>query len=231
MQNIIWFKDLSIKNVSEVGGKNASLGEMYNTLTKKQVNIPNGFAITAGAYIRFLEENKLTEKMHAVLKGLNTHDIDNLQKRGKAIREMMLAADIPADIKKDIASAYKKLSEECGMKNADVAVRSSATAEDLPNASFAGQQETYLNISGEKATLEAVKKCFASLFTDRAISYRKDKGFDHMTTYLSVGVQKMVRSDKASSGVMFTIDPETGFDDAVIINGSWGLGDLIVQGR
>jgi len=231
MQNIIWFKDLSIKNVPEVGGKNASLGEMYNTLTKKQVNIPNGFAITAGAYIRFLEENKLTGKMHAVLKGLNTHDIDNLQKRGKAIREMMLAADIPADIKKDIASAYKKLSEECGMKNADVAVRSSATAEDLPNASFAGQQETYLNISGEKATLEAVKKCFASLFTDRAISYRKDKGFDHMTTYLSVGVQKMVRSDKASSGVMFTIDPETGFSEAVIINGSWGLGDLIVQGQ
>jgi len=231
MQNIIWFKDLSIKNVPEVGGKNASLGEMYNTLTKKQVNIPNGFAITASAYIRFLEENKLTEKMHAVLKGLDTHDIDNLQKRGKAIRTMMLAAEIPADIKKDIALAYKKLSEECGMKNADVAVRSSATAEDLPNASFAGQQETYLNISGEKATIEAVKKCFASLFTDRAISYREDKGFDHMTTYLSVGVQKMVRSDKASSGVMFTIDPETGFGGVVIINGSWGLGDMIVQGK
>jgi len=231
MKNIIWFKDLSIKNVPEVGGKNASLGEMYNSLTKKRVNIPNGFAITADAYIRFLEENKLTEKMSVVLKGLDTHDISNLQKRGKAIRTMMLSAEIPADIKKDIALAYKELSLEYKMKNVDVAVRSSATAEDLPNASFAGQQETYLNISGEKATIEAVKKCFASLFTDRAISYREDKGFGHMTTYLSVGVQKMVRSDKASSGVMFTIDPETGFDGAVIINGSWGLGDMIVQGK
>ncbi len=231
MQNVIWFKDLSIKNVPEVGGKNASLGEMYNALTKKNVNIPNGFAVTAGAYAKFLEENGLPEKIRAVLKGLNTHNIANLQARGKKIRELILAAEIPADIKSDIAEAYRKLSEEFGVKNADVAVRSSATAEDLPDASFAGQQETYLNISGEKATMEAVKKCFASLFTDRAISYREDKGFDHMKTYLSVGVQKMIRSDKASSGVMFTIDPETGFAGTVIINGSWGLGDMIVQGE
>lgn len=231
MQNVIWFKDLSIKNVPEVGGKNASLGEMYNALIKKKVNIPNGFAVTAGAYEKFLRENKLPERMRATLKGLNTHNISNLQKRGKKIREMILAAEIPSDIKKDVIQAYRELSREFGVKNADVAVRSSATAEDLPNASFAGQQETYLNISGEKAIIEAVKKCFASLFTDRAISYRTDKGFDHMKTYLSVGVQKMVRSDKASSGVMFTIDPETGFADTIIINGSWGLGDMIVQGR
>jgi pyruvate,water dikinase len=231
MQNVIWFKDLSIKNVPEVGGKNASLGEMYNALIKKQVNIPNGFAVTSSAYEKFLKENNLPEKMRATLKGLNTHNISNLQARGKKIREMILKAKIPADIERDIIKAYRELSQEFGVKKTDVAVRSSATAEDLPSASFAGQQETYLNISGEKAVLEAVRKCFASLFTDRAISYRTDKGFDHMKTYLSVGVQKMVRSDKASSGVMFTIDPETGFAGTVIINGSWGLGDLIVQGE
>lgn len=231
MQNIIWFKDLSIKNVSEVGGKNASLGEMYNILTKKNVNIPNGFAVTSYAYIKFLEENNLPDKMHDVLKNLDTHNISNLQSRGKKLREMILAAKMPEEIKKDILLAYKELSLEFKMKNVDVAVRSSATAEDLPGASFAGQQETFLNISGEQAIIEAVKKCFASLFTDRAISYRTDKGFDHMKTYLSVGVQKMVRSDKASSGVMFTIDPETGFAGAMVINGSWGLGDLIVQGE
>ena len=231
MQNVIWFKDLSIKNIPEVGGKNASLGEMYNALIKKQVNIPNGFAVTSGAYEKFLKENGLPERMRAALKGLNTHNITNLQARGKKIREMILAGKIPEDIKRDIIKAYRELSQEFGAKKTDVAVRSSATAEDLPGASFAGQQETYLNISGEKALLEAVRKCFASLFTDRAISYRTDKGFDHMKTYLSVGVQKMVRSDKASSGVMFTIDPETGFAGTVIINGSWGLGDLIVQGE
>ncbi|MCK9187353.1 MAG: phosphoenolpyruvate synthase [Candidatus Colwellbacteria bacterium] len=231
MQNIIWFKDLSIGDVPKVGGKNASLGEMYNALVPRGINIPNGFAITAGAYQKFLEENGLTEKISKALKGLDTHKISNLQKRGKKVREMILGAEIPKDIKDEISEAYKKLSAEFGSKRTDVAVRSSATAEDLPSASFAGQQETFLNISSNKALLESVKKCFASLFTDRAISYRVDKGFDHMETYLSVGVQKMVRSDKASSGVAFTIDPETGFEGTVIINSSWGLGDLIVQGR
>jgi len=231
MQNVIWFKELSIKDVPKVGGKNASLGEMYNTLTRKGVNVPNGFAVTSKAYIDFLRANDLTEKIPAALKGLNTHNISNLQSRGKKVRDMILAAEIPTGVKEEIISAYRKLSEESGSKKTDVAVRSSATAEDLPNASFAGQQETYLNISGDKALLESVKKCFASLFTDRAISYREDKGFDHTKVYLSVGVQKMVRADKASSGVAFTIDPETGFSGTIVINGSWGLGELIVQGE
>lgn len=230
MQNVIWFKDLSIKNVPEVGGKNASLGEMYNALVPKGINIPNGFAVTAGAYQYFLEEAGLQEKMAAALKGLNTHDLKNLQARGKKIREMMVAAKLPKNLEEEIIGAYREMSKEFGVKNVDVAVRSSATAEDLPGASFAGQQETYLNVSGEKALMVAVKKCFASLFTDRAISYREDKGFDHLKTYLSIGIQKMVRADKACSGVMFTIDTETGFKNALIINGSWGLGELVVQG-
>ncbi len=231
MQNIIWFKDLSIKDVPLVGGKNASLGEMYGILTEKQVNIPNGFAVTAAAYTKFLEANQLVPKIKATLQGLNTYNIANLQKRGSKIREMILQAEMPSDMENDIKAAYRKLSEESKRKNIDVAVRSSATAEDLPSASFAGQQETYLNITGEQAVLKAVQKCFASLFTDRAISYREDKGFDHIETRLSVGVQKMVRSDKASSGVIFTIDPETGFTGTIIINSSWGLGDMIVQGK
>jgi pyruvate,water dikinase len=230
MQNIIWFKDLSIEDVPKVGGKNASLGEMYNALVPKGINIPNGFAVTADAYQYFLKEAGLEEKMAAALKGLNTHNLKNLQARGKKIREMMVAAKLPKDLEGEIIGAYREMSKEFGMKNVDVAVRSSATAEDLPGASFAGQQETYLNVTGEKALMIAVKKCFASLFTDRAISYREDKGFDHLKTYLSIGIQKMVRSDKACSGVMFTIDTETGFRNALIINGSWGLGELVVQG-
>ncbi|MDD5098779.1 MAG: phosphoenolpyruvate synthase [Candidatus Colwellbacteria bacterium] len=231
MQNIIWFKDLSISDVPKVGGKNASLGEMYNALVPKGINIPNGFAITAGAYQYFLKEAGLEKKMAAVLEGLDTHNLKNLQSKGKKIREMIVAAELPNDLKREISDAYKALSKEFKVKAVDVAVRSSATAEDLPGASFAGQQETYLNISSDKALMVAVKKCFASLFTDRAISYREDKGFDHLKTYLSIGVQKMVRSDKASSGVAFTIDTETGFKNAVVINGSWGLGELIVQGE
>ncbi len=230
MRNIIWFKDLGIEDVPEVGGKNASLGEMYNALTSKGVKLANGFAITSGAYRTFLEEAGLTDKIAAVLKDLNTKDITNLQTRGKKVRNLILGAELPKRLQEEIAEAYKKLSTEFNKKNVDVAVRSSATAEDLPGASFAGQQETYLNISGEKALMEAVKKCFASLFTDRAISYRVDNGFDHMKTYLSVGIQKMVRSDRACSGIMFTIDPETGFRNSVIINASYGLGEMVVQG-
>lgn len=231
MQNIIWFKDLSIDDVPRVGGKNASLGEMYNALVPKGINIPNGFAITADAYQYFLKEAGLEKRMAEALKGLNTHKLTNLQSRGKKIREMMVAAKVPKDLEEEIIRAYREMSKEFGTTNVDVAVRSSATAEDLPGASFAGQQDTYLNVTGEKNLMIAVKKCFASLFTDRAISYREDKGFDHLKTYLSIGVQKMVRSDKASSGVMFTIDTETGFKNALVINGSWGLGELIVQGE
>lgn len=231
MKNILWFKDVSIKNVPEVGGKNASLGEMYVGLTKEGVRIPNGFAITAGAYQEFLRANGLDRKIAELLRGLNVKSLPDLEKRGAAVRKAILSASIPEVMAREISEAYHKLSSEYKTKNTDVAVRSSATAEDLPGASFAGQQETYLNVVGEKELLSSVKKCFASLFTNRAISYREDKGFDHLKTYLSVGVQKMVRSDKACSGVAFTLDPDTGFQGVVVINGSWGLGEMVVQGE
>lgn len=231
MRNLIWFKDLTIKDVPKVGGKNASLGEMYSLLTKKGVSIPNGFAVTAQAYQQFFKENSLDQKIAEVLKGLDTSNITNLQDKGQEIRRLIRTALLPKELEKDITSAYEKLSLDFGTKATDVAVRSSATAEDLPDASFAGQQASYLNIVGGEKLLEAVKNCFASLFTDRAISYREDKHFDHLKTYLSVGVQKMVRSDKACSGVLFTLDPDTGFQGIVVITGAWGLGELIVQGE
>ena len=231
MKNVVWFKDVSIKDVPEVGGKNASLGEMYVSLTGKGVRIPNGFAITAGAYQEFLKVNGLDKEIAELLKGLNVKSLSDLEKRGAAVRKAILNASIPEEMAREISEAYHKLSAEYKTKNTDVAVRSSATAEDLPGASFAGQQETYLNVVGEKELLLSVKKCFASLFTNRAISYREDKGFSHLKTYLSVGVQKMVRSDKACSGVAFTLDPDTGFRGVVVINGSWGLGEMIVQGE
>ncbi len=227
---ILWFNEISIKDVSLVGGKNASLGEMYRNLTPKGVNIPNGFAVTAAAYRYFIKENQLDEKIRAALEGLDTHNIRDLQKRGREVRNLILQAEMPEKLAQEIRTAYKKLEEEYG-KDVDVAVRSSATAEDLPDASFAGQQETYLNIRGEEEVLEAVKRCFASLFTDRAISYRQDKGFDHFHVYLSVAIQKMVRSDAASSGVMFTLDTESGFREVVYITGAWGLGENVVQGK
>jgi len=210
--------------VPTVGGKNASLGEMYRHLTTKGVKIPNGFAITAQGYQYFLKKNNLNEEMAKILEGLDTKDIENLRERGAKLRELILTASFPEDLQTEIISAYQKLGAN------DVAVRSSATAEDLPDASFAGQQETYLNIRGNYHLLESVKKCFASLFTDRAISYRIDKGFDNLSVYLSVGVQEMIRSDKASSGVMFTIDTESGHPDMIVINAVWGLGEYIVQG-
>lgn len=231
MKRIAWFKDLRIKNIPQVGGKNASLGEMYAKLVKKGIRIPNGFAITAEAYREFLTANGLDIKIKEALEGLDTKDLAGLQRRGWEIRGLLLNASLPELLKKDISLAYKKLSQEFGSKDTDVAVRSSATAEDLPDSSFAGQQETFLNVVGEEELLLSVKKCFASLFTDRAISYRVDKGFDHTKTYLSVGVQKMVRSDKACSGVMFSLDPETGFRGVVVITGVWGLGETIVQGQ
>ena len=226
---ILWFKDLTINDVPLVGGKNASLGEMYRTLTKKAINIPNGFAVTAYAYRHFLKKAKIQNKIRQILSDLDTSNIHNLAEKGRNVRETILEAELPEELKNAITKAYKDLCKKYG-KNTDVAVRSSATAEDLPGASFAGQQETYLNIKGGKSLLEACKKCFASLFTNRAISYRVDKGFDHFNVSLSIGVQKMVRSDLASSGVMFSIDTETGFKDAVLIEGAYGLGENVVQG-
>ncbi len=230
-KNIIWFENLSNNDVGLVGGKNASLGEMYTSLSGVGVRVPNGFAITAQAYFYFLKESNLDEKIKNILSDLDTKNIRNLQERGKKIRNLILKASFPKDLEEEIFKSYKKLSETYQEKEVDVAVRSSATAEDLPTASFAGQQETYLNIKGKKALLEATKKCIASLFTDRAISYRTDKGFDHFKIGLSVGVQKMVRSDLAGSGVMFTLDTESGFPDAIVINASWGLGEMVVQGK
>jgi pyruvate, water dikinase len=228
---IMFFDELSIKDVPLVGGKNASLGEMYRTITSKGVRVPNGFATTSYAYNYFLEKAGIRKKIEEALKGLNTGDVHDLDRRGTAVRKIILDAELPGDLKKAITEAYKKLSAEYKTKNVDVAVRSSATAEDLPDASFAGQQDTYLNIRGADDLVFAVKRCIASLFTNRAISYRTDKGFDHFQIALSVGVQKMARSDMGSSGVMFTIDTESGFSNVVLINSIYGLGENIVQGK
>jgi pyruvate,water dikinase len=228
---ILWFKEIGIHDIAKVGGKNASLGEMIRELSQGQepVNVPNGFAITAQAYYFFIKEAGLDQKLRDIFADLNTNDIHNLHQRGAQARSLILQASLPPTLEQEIISAYQKLCEEYGAST-DCAVRSSATAEDLPDASFAGQQETYLNVHGEKNILEACKKCFASLFTDRAISYRQTKGFDHFAIGLSIGVQKMVRSDLACSGVMFSIDTETGFQNAVLISAAYGLGENIVQG-
>ncbi|MFA7170435.1 MAG: phosphoenolpyruvate synthase [Candidatus Paceibacterota bacterium] len=227
---ILWFDEVNNQDVSLVGGKNASLGEMYQKLTKQKVSIPNGFATTAYAYRYFMKETGLMDEIRIILKDLDTRDMKNLSDRGEKIRHAIMAAEFPEDFTEEITAAYHKIEEEYG-ERADMAVRSSATAEDLPDASFAGQQESYLNIRGVHDILYATKQCVSSLFTNRAISYRVDRGFDHFDIALSVGVQKMVRSDKAVSGVMFSIDTESGFRDAVVINGSYGLGENIVKGR
>jgi pyruvate, water dikinase len=226
---VLWFDELGIEDVPLVGGKNASLGEMYRNLVPKGVPIPNGFAITAQAYRHLLKASGAMDKIRAIMEGLDTHDMDNLMERGSRIRSLIRSLEIPADLQSAIIQAYRKLEEKYG-PNVDVAVRSSATAEDLPDASFAGQQETYLNIRGAEELIESCRRCFASLFTNRAISYRQDKGFDHFSIALSIGVQKMVRSDLSASGVMFSIDTETGFQDAVFLTGAWGLGENVVQG-
>ncbi|MEK9165247.1 MAG: phosphoenolpyruvate synthase [Patescibacteria group bacterium] len=224
MNYIKFFNQISISDVPLVGGKNASLGEMYRHLVKKGVNIPNGFAITAQGYQYFLEKNQLNDEIASILAGLDVKNIEKLKEAGARIRKLILSAAFPQDLHAEIISAYHKLG------GGDVAVRSSATAEDLPDASFAGQQETYLHIKGNYHLLESVKKCFASLFTDRAISYREDKGFKHADIYLSVGVQEMVRSDSGVSGVMFTIDTESGHPEIILINASYGLGEYVVKG-
>jgi pyruvate,water dikinase len=225
-----WFSEVGIDDVSIVGGKNAALGEMYSNLVPLGVNIPDGFALTAGAYRHFFKNTGLDEEIKKILSDLNTKDIKNLQVRGKKVREAILKATLPQDLKDAVKKAYEELENKYG-KNSDVAVRSSATAEDLPGASFAGQQETYLDIRGVEAVLLATKKCIASLFTDRAISYRADKGFSHFDAALSVGVQRMVRSDLSASGVAFTLDTETGFDKVIVVSAIYGLGEFIVQGK
>jgi len=227
---IMWFDEIGIEDIPYVGGKNASLGEMYQNLKKKGVKVPYGFAITAYSYRYILEKSGVKEQIKKILKDLDTHNMDQLAEKGQKIRNIIRHEEIPKDLEKEIFDAYDKLCKIEKIKELDVAVRSSATAEDLPDASFAGQQESYLNIRGKANLLEAVRKCFASLFTNRAISYREDKDFDHFNIALSVVVQRMVRSDMASSGIMFSIDTETGFRDVVIINSTYGLGENIVQG-
>jgi len=229
MRFIKWFEEVGRNDVALVGGKNASLGEMIRNLSSEGVNVPSGFAITAEAYKYLIKEAGIEDELRDILEGLDTHDMEDLSRRGSKIRSMIRDARCPPDLEDEIRAAYREMESRYG-KNVDVAVRSSATAEDLPTASFAGQQETYLNVRGERELIEKVMECFASLFTDRAISYRVDKGFDHFSVYLSVGVQKMVRSDLACAGVMFSIDTESGFRDAVYITGAYGLGENVVQG-
>jgi pyruvate,water dikinase len=226
---IRWFDEIGLDDLPLVGGKNASLGEMFRELSPHGIRVPPGFAITAHAYRYFLQTTDLDVRIRDLLSGLDTQDVAMLQQRGRQIRQAILGTELPADLQAAIVQAYDRLSGSSG-EPADVAVRSSATAEDLPDASFAGQQETYLNVQGHAALLETCKRCFASLFTDRAISYRVDKGFDHFQVALSVGVQRMVRADLACSGVMFSIDTETGFRDVVLINAAYGLGENVVQG-
>jgi pyruvate, water dikinase len=226
---IKWFAEIGIEDVPLVGGKTASLGEMFRKLSPKGVKVPDGFAITAGAYRDFLREAELDRKIDNLLGGLDTGNLHALRNCGSRIREAILSASLPGEFEAEILDAYEEL-RKCGDETAGVAVRSSATAEDLPDASFAGQQETYLNVRGHHALIDACRRCFASLFTDRAISYRADKGFEHRKIALSIAVQRMVRSDLGASGVMFTIDTETGFRDAVLINAAYGLGENVVQG-
>jgi pyruvate,water dikinase len=224
------FSDVTIHDVPQVGGKNASLGEMIQRLVPKGVSLPGGFVTTADAFRYFMKENKLDVFVKKTLEGFDASNVRLLQKKGSAIRNKIKKASFPKDLEEEIIASYRAM-ELKYKQHVDVAVRSSATAEDLPGASFAGQQETYLNVRGTTHLLDSVRNCFASLYTDRAIAYRQDKGFDHLKVALSVGVQKMVRSDKASSGVMFTLDTESGFQNVVLINGSWGLGEMIVQGE
>jgi len=225
-QYISWFKDISNQDVALVGGKNASLGEMYSELGGKGIKIPNGFAITAEAYKYFIKHNDLEDDIKQILKGLKKNSILDLTARASKVRNLISNAKMPMDLELKILNAYHKFG-----KAEDVAVRSSATAEDLPDASFAGQQETYLNVVGKEELLISVKKCFASLFTARAIVYRQEKKFNHFDVFLSVTVQKMVRSDLACSGVMFSIDTESGFENVILINSIYGLGENIVQGK
>ena len=226
---IRWFNELTIDDVPLVGGKNASLGEMYQELSPQGIQIPNGFAVTAEGYRYLLDQANAWEALHEALDDLNPADVADLAQRARKARDIIYAAAFPRDLEEQIIQAYAQLQQQYGTE-ISVAVRSSATAEDLPTASFAGQQDTFLNIRGEPALLEACKRCFASLFTDRAIHYRIDQGFDHFKLALSIGIMKMVRSDLDASGVMFSLDTESGFSDVVFITGAYGLGENVVQG-
>ncbi len=215
-QYIHYFKDITIDDIPIVGGKNASLGEMYCQLSSQGVKIPNGFAVSAQAYRYILDYNKVWDALHEALDGLDPDNMDDLTLRGKRARDIVYGAELPANLQTEILAAYHELQAEYG-PTLSLAVRSSATAEDLPTASFAGQQDTYLNITGDDILLDACRRCFASLFTDRAIHYRVDNGFDHFKVALSIGIMKMVRSDLSASGVMFSLDTESGFRDAVLL--------------
>lgn len=230
-QFILWFEDLGKNDTAIVGGKNAQLGEMVRALAPQGIKVPDGFAVTAFAYRYFLDSTGIEKEIHTLLDRLEVRKLRSLTTTGHAIRQLILKTDFPPSLTHSIVEAYQELCRRSHKKDLDVAVRSSATAEDLPEASFAGQQETYLNIRGQYEVVEATKRCFASLFTNRAISYRADKGFAHADIALSVGIQQMVRSDEAGSGVMFTIDTESGFRNALVINANYGLGETVVQGK
>lgn len=229
-KNILWLKQVNIKDVSLVGGKNASLGEMYRELSKKGVRIADGFALTTKAYWRFLKTNKIDKELKEIFKEFDPKSIRSLQQVGSKARGLILKGEFPNDLKRAILKTYRKLGKKYS-ENPDVAVRSSGVVEDMPEASFAGQFETFLNIRGEEELLKAIRKCFASTFNDRVIAYREEKKISHLKFALSVGVIKMVRSDLSSSGVMFTLDTETGFPNVVLINSIWGIGEMIVKGK
>lgn len=234
MQHSEMILDLAAVNldmIESVGGKNASLGEMINNLGSRGIQVPGGFVVTAQAYDAYIAHNKLDDKINELISNLDVSDIIQLRKTGMLVRQLIADGEFPEELRTEIKDKYQELSDKYGNITTDVAVRSSATAEDLPDASFAGQQESFLNVRGHHNVLNAVKACFASLFTDRAISYRTSMGYDHMSVKLSVGVQKMVRSDLGASGVAFSIDTESGFDKVVLINGTFGLGELLVQGE
>src|SRR6185312_12443877 len=227
---ILKLDEVGHADVGIVGGKNASLGEMLQHLTKLGINIPGGFVVTVAAYKRFIEYNNLDNAIKEIITTIDLNNIESLRRGGLKVRQLIKNGKFPEEIEKQIGEAYVQLSGKYGQDITDVAVRSSATAEDLPDASFAGQQETYLNVRGHEQLISSVRNCFASLFTDRAINYRENFGYYHFQVGLSVGVQKMVRSDLAASGVAFSLDTESGFKDVVVINGSYGLGEMVVQG-
>ena len=227
---VLPFSEVALSDLPRVGGKNASLGELIGNLASAGVRVPDGFAVTADAYRLHLHEAGIEDEIYAALDALDPRDVDALARTGRSVREQIRSAPLPAAVVAEVERAYRLLSAQSGEEATDVAVRSSATAEDLPTASFAGQQETYLNVHGRTNLLHAIQDCMASLFTDRAIVYRSERGFAHRDVALSVGVQKMVRSDLASAGVIFTLDTETGFRDVVMVTGAFGLGETVVQG-
>ncbi|UCE92154.1 MAG: phosphoenolpyruvate synthase [Methanobacteriota archaeon] len=229
-EHLLWLDQIGIKDIAKVGGKNASLGEMLGNLTEKGIRVPEGFAVTTKAFRWFVENAELDDKVKETLSGVDPDDPEKVSEMGRRIRSAFLEAGFPAELEREIKYGYWELGRRLGLKNPSVAIRSSATSEDSDGASFAGQHETILNVRGQGAVLKAIRQCFASLFTDRAIAYRAHRGFEQLGNALSVGVQRMVRSDQACSGVMFTLDTESGFDKVVYITGSWGLGEMIVQG-